>query len=242
MAQRPWDEYITARDREVYRLGGFGHEGGFGIRPAILVIDVQYRTCGERPMPILEAIKQYATACGEEAWEAVYQIRELLDIARPKGFPVIYARGERKDAFEGARYGEKIPSLTDAANIVGSRGVEIVDEVAPQPGDILISKRFPSIFFGTPLITFLVNLDVDTVIVTGCTTSGCVRGTVVDAISYGFKAVIPEKCVWDRGLASHAINLFDMDQKYADVLPLSDVKAALEKLPAREVRKEVAPV
>ena len=242
MAQRPWDSYITERDREVYRLGGFGHEGGFGTRPAILVIDVQYRTCGERPMPILKAIKQYATACGEVAWEAVYEIRELLQVARAKGFPVIYARGERKDAFEGARYGEKIPSLTDASNIVGSRGVEIVDEVAPHPGDILISKRFPSIFFGTPLITSLVNLDVDTLIVTGCTTSGCVRGTVVDANSYGFKVIIPEKCVWDRGLASHAINLFDMDQKYADVLPLSEVKATLEKLPANEVRKQVSPV
>ena len=242
MAKRPWDDYITEQDREVYRLGGFGHEGGFGKRPAILVIDVQYRTCGEKPMPILEAIKQYSTACGEEAWEAVHQIRELLDIARPKGFPVIYARGERKDAFEGARYAEKIPSLTDASNLAGSRGVEIIEEVAPQPGDIEISKRFPSIFFGTPLITFLVNLDVDTVIVTGCTTSGCVRGTVVDANSYGFKVILPEKCVWDRGMASHAVNLFDMDQKYADVLPLSDVIAALEQLPARKAAKEVSQV
>ena len=111
-----------------------------------------------------------------------------------------------------------------------------VREIIPDAkfGDVVVSKRYASAFFGTPLATYLNDLDRDTIIVTGATTSGCVRASVSDAFSYGYKVVVVEDAVFDRGEASHAINLFDMDQKYADVLPSEKVTQYLETLPLQE--------
>jgi hypothetical protein len=91
-----WDEYLTDLDRSVYAAAGFGHRSGFGTRPAILIIDVQYRTCGETPKPIMEAIKEYKTSCGETGWAAVGIIEQLLALARPRSVPIIYPVVERK--------------------------------------------------------------------------------------------------------------------------------------------------
>ena len=233
---RPWDRFVSDRDREVYAKSGFGASVGVGERPGMLIIDAQYRTTGEGPTPIQEAMEQYATAVGEEAWKAVWKIESLVTQFRSKGWPVMYAQGERTGAQEGARYAEKIPSLAADYNLPGSRGAQIVEPLTPKPDDVIIYKRFPSIFFGTNLITQLVNHGVDTLVVVGCTTSGCVRGTVVDGMSYGFRCIVPEDCVWDRGEASHAINLFDMAQKYADVLPLEELMPMLEGVPAAAPR------
>ncbi len=106
-------------------------------------------------------------------------------------------------------------------------GNAIVREIAPHEGDIVILKDKPSVFFGTPLMSYLHELQVDMLLVAGTTTSGCVRATVVDAFSYNFKVVVVEECVFDRGQASHKVNLFDMQAKYADVVPL---EAALRYL------------
>ena len=145
----------------------------------------------------------------------------------------MYAQGERTGVQEGARYTDKIPSLSADYNLPGSRGAQIVEPLTPEPNDVIIYKRFPSIFFGTNLVTQLVAAGADTLIVVGCTTSGCVRGTVVDGMSYGFRCIVPEDCVWDRGQASHAINLFDIAQKYADVMPLDELEPILQAVPAR---------
>jgi nicotinamidase-related amidase len=206
---RPWDRFISDLDREVYSKCGFGAPVGLGQRPALLIIDAQYRTTGESPVPILEAMKQCATAIGEEAWKAVGQVEKLLTRFREAGWPVMYAQGERTGTQEGGRYTDKIPALGEDYNLPGSRGAQIVEPLAPNPADVIIGKRFPSIFFGTNLITQLVNSSVDTLVVVGCTTSGCVRSTVVDGMSYGFRCVVPLDCVWDRSEVSHAINLFD---------------------------------
>lgn len=230
---RPWDAYITDRDREVYAKSGFGARVGLGERPALLIIDAQYRTTGESRVPIEQAMREYATACGEDAWRAVDRIVELRAIFRDKGWPVMYAQGERANTIEGARYTDKIPSLAADYNLPGSRGAQIVEPLTPGAEDVIIYKRFPSIFFGTNLITQLVNHGADTLIVAGCTTSGCVRATVVDGMSYGFHCIVPEDCVWDRGQASHAINLFDIAQKYADVMPLEELATTLHALAPR---------
>lgn len=234
MAKRPWDGFITQTDKRIYAQAGFGAPVGVGQRPSLLVIDAQYRSTGEGSVPIEEAMAQYATAVGERAWEAVAWISELMKIFRRKNWPVLYAQGERTGFQEGARYVDKIPALGAQYNLPGSRGSQIVEPLTPSPSDIIIYKRFPSIFFGTNLITHLVNLGVDTLVVVGCTTSGCVRATVVDGMSYGFRCIVPEECVWDRGEASHAVNLFDIAQKYADVLPLRAVLGQLEPLAVRE--------
>jgi maleamate amidohydrolase len=239
MEKHIWDDYITDLDRRVYEKAGFGSSAGFGSRPAILVIDVQYRTVGEARERILEAMDTFPTAVGERGWAAVDRIGDLLATARPKGVPVLYPVVERKDRFDTGRWKDKIPGMDSEEHRIGQRGTQVVEEVAPEPGDVVVSKRYASAFFGTPLMTYLNDLDVDTLIVTGCTTSGCVRATVMDAFSYAFRVIVPEDAVYDRGEASHAINLFDMSQKYADVLTTDEVVSVLEGLPARgEAAKE----
>ena len=229
-----WDKYLTDLDRQVYEAAGFGHRSGFGTKPALVIIDVQYRTCGETPRPILEAIKEYKTSCGEVGWLAVRVIEKLLAAARLRYVPVIYPVVERKDRFDTGRWKDKIPTIADPTSYIGNRGPKIIEGIEPQPGDIVVSKRYASAFFGTPLMTYLNDLDRDTLIITGATTSGCVRATVADAFSYGFHVIVVEDGVFDRGEVSHAINLFDMDQKYADVMPSATVLAYLETLPQQK--------
>jgi nicotinamidase-related amidase len=110
---------------------------------------------------------------------------------------------------------------------VGERGYDFVAEIAPDDAAILLPKKHPSAFFGTPLASYLVDLGVDTLVVTGCTTSGCVRGTVVDGFSYNWRILVPHDAVYDRSATSHAVNLFDMNAKYAEV---TDTEAALAQL------------
>lgn len=226
-----WEKFLTELDVEVYDAAGFGHRAGFGARPAVLIIDVQYRTCGEEPKPILDAIKEYKTSCGETGWAAVRVIEKILAVSRPRGIPILYPLVERKDRFDTGRWKDKIPAIADGPSYIGNRGTQVIESIAPRDGDVVVSKRYASAFFGTPLMTYLNDLDCDTVIVTGATTSGCVRATVADAFSYGFKVIVVKDGVFDRGEVSHAINLFDMDQKYADVMPSDAVIAHLENMP-----------
>jgi maleamate amidohydrolase len=223
MPERPWERFITDLDREVYDKAGFGGHSGVGQRPALLIIDVQYRTVGEKREPILKAMNRYPTAVGARAWEAVDWIQELLTVSRRKGIPVLYPILDRRERTDTGRWSDKISGIGSEQDPAGHRGTQIVEEIAPEPGDIVVTKLYPSGFFGTPLMTYLNNLSVDTLVVTGCTTSGCVRATVVDAFSYGFRVMVPEEAVYDRGEASHAINLFDMSQKYADVLTTDEI-------------------
>jgi nicotinamidase-related amidase len=112
---------------------------------------------------------------------------------------------------------------------IDATGYRIVDEVAPARGDVLLPKKHPSAFFGTPLTSHLIDLGADTLFVTGCTTSGCVRASVTDAFALNFKVVLPEECVYDRSPTAHAVNLWDMNGKYADVMPVAQ---ATERLAA----------
>lgn len=223
-----WRAAVPAVEWEIYEKAGFGRESGLGERPAVLVIDVQYRTLGDEPLPIRESMERwYRTSCGEAGWRAVAGIERLLAAARGGGVPVIYPYVAPKTEVDRGRSGTKIPSLMT----VPSRGYEFPAETAPREGDLLLPKRHPSAFFGTPLVSYLVDMGIDGLIITGCTTSGCVRATAVDAFSYNFHTVVVEDCVYDRSETSHKINLFDLQSKYADVLPLERV---LERLPQPE--------
>jgi maleamate amidohydrolase len=127
--------------------------------------------------------------------------------------------------------GELGDVLAASASVLGgSRWCEIDDRVAPAAGDPVYVKRASSAFFGTPLLTFLTARRVDTLVVVGCVTSGCVRATTIDAVSYGFRTIVPEQCVGDRAEAPHATNLFDIDAKYADVLALDEVLESLQRI------------
>lgn len=220
----PWDDVISEEEQRAYGAAGFGRPSGLGSRPALLVIDVQYRTVGSVRAPFWEAIKEFPTACGEVGWQAVDAMVPLVQLFREKGWPILYPHVAPKIANEGGRLAEKVPAIMGVA----AKGYEFVAEVAPRAGDVLLPKKHPSAFFGTALCSHLIDLAVDTVVVTGCTTSGCVRGTVVDAFSLNFKVAVPFDCVYDRGATSHKVNLFDMSQKYADVMPVTDLIARLK--------------
>lgn len=227
-----WDDILTVRDKQVFAAAGYGKPQGFGSRPAVIVVDVNYNFVGDIPEPILESITKYRNSCGEEGWQGVYQIRKLLDGARIKGVPIFYstALSHRVSLTAGRWHGKNRRGEEDFQSR-SQDGNEIVREIAPHEGDIVILKDKPSVFFGTPLMSYLHELQVDTLLVVGTTTSGCVRATVVDAFSYNFKVVVVEECVFDRGQASHKINLFDMQAKYADVMPLAAVLNYLDELP-----------
>jgi nicotinamidase-related amidase len=228
LGAQPWRDIITAADLAVYEAAGFGRPSGLGTHPALLVIDTQYRTVGTTPAPILESIREYATSCGEIGWAAVPHIARMVAAFRARGFPVIYPHVAYKRSYDGGRFADKVPGVMS----VDARGYEFVAEVAPRSDDILVPKHHPSAFFGTPLATYLVNMRVDSVVLTGCTTSGCIRATAVDAFSYGYRVAVPIECVYDRSSVSHAVNLFDMASKYADVLAADGVMARISELGA----------
>jgi maleamate amidohydrolase len=224
-----WDQYLTARDKAVFDASGYGRRAGLGRRPVVLVVDVSYGFCGDRPEPVLESIERWHNSCGEVAWEGIAATRELLDVARAKRLPVIYSTGEtlRADGFDSGRWADKNPRQHEA----DPRENEIVAEVAPTEADIVIRKAKPSVFFGTLLASYLTDLQADSLIVCGTTTSGCVRATVVDAFSLNYRVAVVEEATFDRGEVSHWINLSDMDRKYADVMPLREVIDVIEALP-----------
>lgn len=223
---RPWSSVITEDEERRYEAAGFGRPGGIGSRPALLIIDVQYRTVGTVRRPYWEAINEYPTACGEDGWSAVDHIQPLLAEFRRLGLPVLYPHVAPKNVdTDSGRLAEKVPSIMT----IDQKGYAFVEEVAPVKGDVLLPKKHPSAFFGTPLVSHLIDLGADTLFVTGCTTSGCVRSSVSDAFAYNFKVVVPQECVYDRSPTSHAVNLFDMNAKYADVMPTADAIEALRK-------------
>lgn len=229
---RVWDEFLTERDRAVFGSSGYGAIGGFGKRPAVIVVDVNYAFCGEKDEPILESIKKWRNSCGEDAWKALPYIQKLLAAARSRHIPVFFTTGtdRRPDGFDAGGWNRKNTRSDEAGGVPGIRGNDIMKEIAPLPSEIVIEKLKPSAFHGTGLLGFLVDLGVDTVLVCGTTTSGCVRATVVDAFSYNFKVTVVEECTFDRGQASHAINLFDMNAKYADVMTTEDCVRYLESV------------
>jgi maleamate amidohydrolase len=222
-----WRARIPQDDWRVYEAAGFGRKSGLGTSPAVLVIDVQYRTVGDEPAPLLESIERfYRTSCGEAGWNAVAGIARVLEAARELGAPVIYPHVAPKTELDRGRTGDKIPSLWD----VPDRGYAFVDEVAPLDGDLLLPKRHPSAFFATPLVSHLIDLGVDTIVLTGCTTSGCVRASAVDGFAYNFHCAVIEDCVYDRSPIAHDVNLFDIQAKYADVISSEAAVAYLEGL------------
>jgi maleamate amidohydrolase len=225
---KPWHGIISENEQKAYNAAGFGRPTGLGRRPALLIIDVQYRTVGTAPRPFWEAIKEFPTACGDVGWAAVKQIERLLAVFRKNDWPVMYPYVSPKQSFDHGRLSDKVPAIMNIAE----KGYEFVREVAPREGDILLPKKHPSAFFGTPLVSYLINAGADSIVVTGCTTSGCVRGSVVDGFAYNFRVLVPHDAVYDRSATSHAVNLFDMASKYADVTSTDEALSVLGGLKA----------
>ncbi len=221
-----WDDVIPESDKEIYYWSGYrGTSATYGKKLALVIIDVTYDFVGDKPEPILKSQQRYPLSCGEKGWEAVRQIASLLSLAREKKLPIVYSLAEKSIPVEWTRRNFRMEDIRK-----NKGGNEIVKEIAPKEGDIVIRKLGPSIFLSTPLINVLTPLKVDTLLVCGGVTSGCVRASVVDAASYGFNVNVVEECTFDRGEVSHKVNLFDMNSKYASVVSAAEVKKYLDKL------------
>lgn len=224
---RIWDDIITDKDREIIKKGGWGKSRGLGTRPCLIIIDCQYNYVGE-DKPILEQQDQWPAGCGSEAWKRIKKIKKLIQHVRSKKIPVIYTRQVQKDlAFDG--FAKKTIRKRDCF-INGHFGTKIVDEIAPLAEDIVIDKSYSSAFYGTPLVSYLNGLRVDTILITGGVTSGCVRATAIDAISRNYNVAIIEDCVFDRIEISHKTSLLDLWMKYCDVISLNEALEYLQKI------------
>ena len=190
---------------EVFSRQGFGQSSGIGKRPAIILVDFTRSFVDP---------EQFG---GGNIADAVAATKALLAAARKARWPVAYSRVVfADDGSDGGPFARKVPKLLTQTETAS--GSQIVDDLAPAAGELVVRKTVASAFFGTKLNEWLVERQVDTVIVTGATTSGCVRATAVDAVSYGFATVVASDCVGDRAMEPHRASLFDLRQKYADVV------------------------
>lgn len=228
MTERVWDKYLTDQDRaHLATLGPKKRREAFGSKPAILNIDNYRSVAGDEPMDILEVIKTWPGAMGFAAWDALDNIADLLATARAAGIKSAHVHGlpvEQSGVSPWSAGRKNLADMTPEERDRHERQFDFMPQAAPVEGDIVLQKAGPSAFFGTPLVAGLNAWDIDTLIVTGESTSGCVRASVIDAFSYCYKVVIAEECVYDRHEMCHAVNLFDMHQKYATVLPLAEIK------------------
>ena len=216
-----WDDVLSGMDRQVYEQ--FRGTKELGKRPALVVVDVNYAFTGMQSEPILESMQSFITSCGEAAWQAMPKLQALIAGARQAGVPVVYTTGiDREVKGAGwanrARKSELLEPLNETDFEKRKLGNTIVKEIEPLPAEVVLRKIGPSAFFGTPLITLLNEMDVDTLIVTGTTTSGCVRATVVDAACLDFYVGVVEECTFDRFEVSHKVSLMDMHAKYGSVI------------------------
>jgi maleamate amidohydrolase len=202
---------------DVYSYQGYGHRLGFGRRPALIVVDFTRGFANP---------DQFG---GGNIDLAIENTAILLTAVRQQGLPIVFTR--HAYANDGSDYGLftlKNPNLKILS--LDSPTTQIVDVLAPHPGEMVLCKRHPSAFFATDLVGWLVARGIDTLVVSGCTTSGCIRATVVDALGHGFRPVVVRECVGDRAIAPHEANLFDIEMKYADVMSLDDVLATMLKV------------
>lgn len=223
-----WAGLVDTGEAASGKAAGFGRRAGFTRNAAVLVIDAQNYMVG--PVEPGDTTR-YPSSCGQAGRDALDACAGLLDAARDAGVPVIYTRFHlRADGLDAGGYQRKRDLLDEPGWLItGTPGAEIADAVAPHPADLVIDKKKPSAFFGTPVAAHLTGLGVDTVIVVGGSTSNCVRATAVDAASLNHRVVIPAECVFDRFAISHRVTLFDLDRQYADVVRADDLIAVLQK-------------
>jgi nicotinamidase-related amidase len=226
---REWEEFFPEEERKIYEKAGYRTRQPFGRNPALLIIDVILGFTGTKPMEIMEAIDEFPTSCGKAAWDALPKIRQILEICRKADIPVIYSTGD-------ADFKNAMGNATKRA--VGQRDLEKIamdfpEMIKPREGEFIVRKARASVFFGTHLVTYLVNRGIDCLLVTGTSTCGCVRATVLDGYSYGFPVFLVEEGVFDRSRTSHLVNLFEMNSKYANVITLAEALSYVKGLEGR---------
>ena len=202
---------------DVYAKQGFGASSGFGLAPALLIVD------------FVNGFNDPDLFGGGNIPDAIANTKRLLAAAREKRIPICYTRVVyAQDGSDAGVFCLKAPKL--AVLTETSHASQIVDDLAPLEGEYVLRKTQPSSFFGTDLAPWLIRRRIDTVVVTGATTSGCVRASVIDSMSYNFRTVVVSDGVGDRAPGPHEANLFDMRQKYADLMTADEVIAQFRAL------------
>jgi maleamate amidohydrolase len=207
---------FSMSDSEMYKQRGFANRVGFGARAALLIVD------------FINAFTDVSCPLGSNLDEEIKATKRILDVFREKNLPVHFTTTAYDEAFVSAGvFIKKVPSLAHLKT--GTPLVEIDARLTPQTGEVVWTKQYASAFFGTALAAALTAQKVDTLIIAGCTTSGCVRASAVDACQNGFRAIVVREAVGDRSNAAHEANLFDLDAKYADVVSLDETLERLKK-------------
>jgi nicotinamidase-related amidase len=219
-----WNDIVAPDVLDIY--SHYARKTFVGPAPALLAIDLYELAYQGGAMPVAELHKTYASTCGEYAYAAIEPTRRLFAAARAANLPIFYTTQDTRPDSQPSRV-----TATKRRRVPQDPSLyAIKSEFKPQPGDVVITKQRASGFYGTPLLAHLTQLGVQTVIVCGESTSGCVRASAVDAYSNGFHVVIVEECCFDRSVLSHKVNLFDLHHKYADVLHVDEAVAHLERL------------
>ena len=207
----------TAETRSDYERKGFASRAGFGAKPALLVID------------FINGFTDPSTDLGGDFTREVEVTARLQAAFRAAGLPVAYTTvAYHPDLSDGGTFVKKVPALE--LLVRGTPWTEVDDRIRPEPGEIVAEKQFASAFFGTDIDPRLKAFGVDTLVLTGCTTSGCVRASAIDSMQYGYHTIVVRDAVGDRAAGPHEANLFDIDAKYGDVIESGEVIAWLESM------------
>jgi maleamate amidohydrolase len=226
--QHAWEDVIDDEIRQI--ASNYSSRMGQRSRPALLCIDNYNAVFGDKPEPVLEAMKRFPSSCGLAAWNALEPTQRVMAAARAAGIPVIHTT--RDDASES----ESSKVSSTKRKVYGADrdwNHAFFPTLAPLPGELVIRKTRASAFYGTPLEAHLTQMDVNALICVGNSTSGCVRASVLEGYMHGYSMAVVEECVFDRNWLSHKVGLFDMHCKYADVLFLDE---ALEYIQRAEQR------
>jgi maleamate amidohydrolase len=205
---------VNTNELDIYRRQGFATSMGLGRAPALLIID------------FVRGFTDPAHFGGGNIDAAITRAKDLLSLSRAKGWPVAHTRVVYAD--DGSDVGAftmKVPALLTLTET--SPLSQIVPELTPVPGEAIFRKKHASAFFGTDLAAWLAFRRIDTLLIAGCTTSGCVRASIIDASAHNVRPIVITDCVGNRALAPHEANLFDMGQKYADLLSVAELQAAV---------------
>jgi nicotinamidase-related amidase len=225
-----WKDVVSADVLDIY--SHYARKTFVGPSPALLAIDLYELSYQGGAKPVAELHKTYPSSCGEHAYAAIEPTKQLFAAARAAGIPVFYTTQDTQPDSAPTRV-----TATKRRNVPRDPALYAIrSDFKPQPGDVIVPKQRASGFYGTPLLAHLTQLGVQTVIVCGESTSGCVRASSVDAYSHGFHVVLVEECCFDRSQLSHKVNLFDLHHKYADVMRVAEVESALSNLKTQTAR------
>ena len=210
-------DYDQQKTLDDYKAKGFAERSGYGRKPALLIVD------------FIKGFTDPASPLGGDFSSQLEVTNKLLSVFRLNRLPVVYTTiSYERDFRDAGLFIKKVPSL--AVLVKGSPMCDVDERIRPQSADKIINKKFASSFFGTDLAGYLKGLGVDTIVMTGCTTSGCVRASAVDSLQYGFHTVVVREGVGDRAEGPHEANLFDIDAKYGDVVSLPQTLKYLQSI------------